>query len=71
MSTDGRNWTAILRSPEYRAMSKDSAPRVYIRIMAAQENGRGVRLTADEVDSVSADDAISTAATTAIFGEGR
>lgn len=68
---NGRDWRNVLRSPELKALPADSAFRSYVRIMAAREGGKGVRFNADEVDAMADDDAIATAATNAVWGDGR
>lgn len=65
-----RAWRHVLRSPEYKAIPLDSAYRVYVRVMAANEGDKGIRLTAEEVSAIASDDAVSAAATHAIWGNG-
>ena len=49
-------------SKAYRSLPSDSAVRVYLRIMAAAEQGVGVRLSPDEVWACSMDNAVEHAA---------
>ena len=55
-------WRKVLRSERYRSLPKDSPLRVYVRIMAAAEAGRGVVVSPEETWKCSLDDAIETAA---------
>lgn len=60
-----RSWDHATRLPTYQTL--DPARRAYVRIMEASQHGRGVKLTADEVEAMAMDDAIGSAAYAAVF----
>lgn len=55
-------WSALLRTPRFQSLPDDSAVRVYVRIMAAAEAGKGLRITPDQAFALSLDNAIAAAA---------
>ena len=45
-------WRDVLKSTAYRTLRDADVVRVYVRMMAAHESGRGVHLSSDEVDAL-------------------